>query len=87
MIQFDDGGRHEEHYKELISKHSVEAVDSGFKFGVASVIASLYNWSDELKKEEITVLTSRDIKSSFVDWISYDMEINLLFNHLLESEN
>lgn len=74
-------------YKEILSEsHELQLLDRSYKFGVASVVASLHKWCDYLKKEGTNSVTPEQVKYAFLDWVSYDMEINLLFNRLLDAE-
>jgi hypothetical protein len=85
-IKFNKETEHDKLWRELHSVlPEVKALNTGYKFGVASVVYSIHKWCDELKEMGLEP-TPDDIKNAYLDWISYDVEINQLFNRLLTAD-
>jgi hypothetical protein len=88
LINFKEGSAIDDLYQVVIKNHddlTLVDIDRAFKLGVSSVVHSIYEWCDEISKEQVQP-TPEQIKSAFSDWISYDVEINMLFNTLLRNQ-
>lgn len=87
MLNFYKDNEYDKIFKEILNESlEVRLLDKSFKFGAASVVASLYNWCDQLNNGNIKEIKPDDIKKAFADWISSDLEVNLMFNRLLEND-
>jgi len=83
VIKFNEGA-HKEHYLRIIKdSNEMDNIDRAYKFGVASVVASIVKWCEECEEKNI-IPTNDEIKTTFLDWVSYDVEGNMIFNDILD---
>jgi hypothetical protein len=83
MIQFKDDTEESKIYREMLDElPEIKIMNKSYKLGVASVVHSIHEWCDSLKKRGINSVAPEEIKNSFLDWVSSDIEVNMLFNRL-----
>lgn len=79
---FGKKSEHEKVQLEILNQlPEVNLINKSYKFGAASMLASIHNWLDELEKRKITSLNVSDVRKAFSGW-EEDEELGELVNRL-----